>query len=210
MAWFKSLLSLSFPLLNPNSVTCVSLTDSDFLRGVQPKWPFKWDQDSCRWWLLPLTFPSVPPASSLTSCRRTSVIHISLRIQRGVSGSRLGLGTLINQSRTEVAWGDFIQSCCCYGSRHVGCSRGCFSFLFAWTETSYVCFRTPGNLKLASKWMNQKENSSIHSWKTCLLLRGPVTGRKPGLTWEKLMTNRGRKHLRAPQNHMREHPSVER
>ena len=80
----------------------------------------------------PLYLPRVPPASSLTSCCRASAIHISLRIQPGVSGSRLRVGTLINQSKSEVAWWHFIQSWWLFF----------FSFCLNWNFTRpfvYIC-----------------------------------------------------------------------
>ena len=125
--WFgldERFCSANHSFSSDESITFVCLTEYYFHEGVHPRRPFKWDQDSWRWRLLPFTFPSVPQASSLTSCCRASAIHISLRIQWGVSGSRLRVSTLINQSRWEVAWWDFIRS---QGR------NACFSLLFAWT-----------------------------------------------------------------------------
>ena len=167
--------------------------------GVHPRRPFKWDQDSWQWKLLPFTFPSGPQTSSLTSCCRASAIHISLRIQQGVSGSRLRVGTLINQSRWEVAWWDLI---------HSQGRNACFSLLFAWTEFTrifmhermfYVLWYV-----LWKKWYKITQSSrNEHSFikkkpSTLLITRCTVTTRKPVFTWGKDVTNTGRNHLRAP------------
>lgn len=78
-----------------------------------------------------------------------------------------------------------------------------FSFCLHWNFTQpfiYVCFMTLEHINLAKKnseSCNQVETST-QSWKTHLLQRGPVTGRKPGIIWERLITSWEGKHLRAP------------
>lgn len=163
---------------------------SDFTGQVQPGRPFKWDQDSWRWRPLPFTLTSLPPASSLTSCCHASAMHISLRIQQGVSGSRLGLS--INKSKQ-------------IGSGEVGVD----------TELA-VAQQQACVLFVLQPWMSKAEKilNEISKWliNKHVFMKNPLS--TDSSNWEE--THLGEMHHKQkeetperPHNHRQEHPSVE-
>lgn len=154
-------------------------TDSDFTELVHPGRPFKWGQDSWQWWPLPFTLTSLPPASSLTSCCHASAIHISSRIQQGVSGSRLGLS--INKSKQM-------------GNGVAGVDTELTARTCAFFSPTNVClFYDPCTSKLNSIKFQNDLKISIYSWKPRLVL---IPATENQLTWGNGITNRERKHLR--------------